>query len=65
MVKFKAKIRNTKHWFEGTSLIDTSMGWVIVDGGLEWIDGGEWTDVGSDWSIIDIETLTIEQGYNK
>ena len=64
MIKFKAKIKDKEAWFEGTSLIDTSMGWVIVDGGMEWYDGNEWTDAGSDWSIIDIETLIIKQGGN-
>jgi hypothetical protein len=56
---FKAKIINSDQWTEGTSLIDTSMGWVIVDGGMEWIDGNEWSDGYSTWKIIDIETLII------
>jgi hypothetical protein len=61
MIKFKAKIKDSEAWFEGTSLIDTSMGWVILDGGMEWIDSNEWSDGYSTWSIIDIETLIIEK----
>jgi len=60
MIKFRAKIKDREAWFEGTSLIDTSMGWVIVDGGMEWIDSNEWSDGYSTWSIIDIETLIVE-----
>jgi hypothetical protein len=59
MITFKAKIKDREEWFEGTSLIDTSMGWVLVDGGMEWIDSNEWSDGYSIWEIINIETLIV------
>ena len=59
MITFKAKIKDREEWIEGTSLIDTSRGWVIVDGGMEWIDSNEWRDGYSIWEIIDIETLIV------
>ena len=65
MVKFKAKIKNTDKWIEGGSLIETSGGYIIVDGGMEWYDVDEWSSGGSDFNFIDIETLIIEQGGNK
>jgi len=61
MIKFKAKIKSSEEWFEGTSLVETSGGYVIVKGGMEWYDGSEWSTGISNWVYIDIETLIIEK----
>ena len=65
MIKFKAKITNSDKWIEGGSLIETSGGYIIVNGGMEWYDGSEWSSGNSDFNYIDIETLIIEQETNK
>ena len=65
MITFKAKIVNSDKWIEGGSLIETSGGYIIVNGGMEWYDGSEWSSCGSDFNYINIETLIIEQGGNK
>jgi hypothetical protein len=61
MIKFKAKIINSDKWLEGTSLIETSFGYVIMKGRMEWHDGSEWTSENSYFNYIDIETLIIEK----
>ena len=61
MIKFKAKITNSDKWIKGGSLIETSGGYIIVNGGMEWYDGSEWSSGGSDFNFIDIETLIIEK----
>jgi hypothetical protein len=61
MIKFKAKITNSDEWFEGTSLIETSYGYAIIKGGMEWYDGSEWSSGNSSFNYIDIETLIIEK----
>ena len=65
MITFKAKIVNSDKWIEGGSLIETSYGYAIVNGGMEWYDGSEWSSGNSSFHYIDIETLIIEQGGNK
>jgi hypothetical protein len=60
MIKFKAKTKNTDTWIEGTSLIETSEGHVIMSGNMEWYDGSEWNSGRNSWNFIDIETLIIE-----
>ena len=59
MIIFKAKILNSDQWFEGSSLIETSGGYVILKGGMEWIDGREWSDENHNWNYIDFKTLLI------
>jgi hypothetical protein len=61
MIKFKAKKAHSGQWIEGTSLVETSGGYVIVTGGMEWYDGSEWSTGINDWEYIDIETLIIEK----
>ena len=65
MITFKAKIVNSDKWIEGGSLIETSGGHIIVNGGMEWYDGSEWSSGNSGFNYIDIETLIIEQETNK
>ena len=61
MIKFKAKIANSDEWFEGVSLIETSDGYVIMKGKMEWYDGSEWSSGNSRFKFIDIKTLIIEK----
>jgi hypothetical protein len=61
MITFKAKTVSKGEWIEGTSLIETLDGYVIVDGGMEWYDGSEWSSGNSHFNYIDIETLIVEQ----
>lgn len=61
MIIFKAKTISKGEWIEGTSLIETSDGYVIVDGKMEWYDGSEWSSGNSHFNYIDIETLIVEQ----
>jgi hypothetical protein len=60
MITFKAKTVSKGEWIEGTSLVETSGGYVIVNGGMEWYDGSEWSTGMSNWNYIDIETLIVE-----
>ncbi len=61
MIKFKAKIENLDEWFEGTSLIKASDGYVIVNGEMKWYDGREWNSGDSDFNYIDIKTLIVKK----
>jgi hypothetical protein len=64
MTKFKAKMNGTDTWIEGTSLIETSCGYVIMSGNMEWYDGSEWSSRRNSWDYIEIETLIIEKTIN-
>jgi hypothetical protein len=61
MIKFKAKIKGLDKWTEGSSLVETSDGYVIINGGMEWYDGSEWSSGNSNFTFIDIETLIIQK----
>jgi hypothetical protein len=65
MIKFKAKWAHEDMWIEGGSLIQTSEGYYIVNGEMNWHDDNEWSSGDSIFYLIDIETLIIEHGGNK
>lgn len=61
MIKFRAKIKGKDDWMEGSSLVETSCGYVIIKGGMEWYDGSEWGCGMSSWEYVDIDTLIVEK----
>jgi hypothetical protein len=61
VIKFRAKIKGKDEWMEGSSLVETSGGYVIVNGGMEWYDGSEWGCGAKNWDYVEIDTLIIEK----
>lgn len=60
MIKFKAKIKDSNIWFEGTSLIKHDKNYIIMKGDMKWISNTKWDSADNDWDVIDISTLIIE-----
>lgn len=65
MITFKAKIKDSKIWFEGTSLIKHGENYIIMKGDMEWVSNTKWDSADNDWEVIDISTLIIEDNRNK
>jgi hypothetical protein len=60
MITFKAKIKDSKIWFDGTSLIKHDENYIIMKGDMEWVSNTKWDSADNDWDVIDISTLIIE-----
>lgn len=60
MIKFKAKIKDSNIWFEGTSLIKHDKNYIIMKGDMKWVSNTKWDSADNDWDVIDISTLIIE-----
>ena len=59
---FKAKIKDSNEWIEGSSLIkEESTGDYVIarDGCIYWIDSWEWNFRESDWEFVDSDTIEI------
>ena len=60
MIKFKAKIKDSTIWFEGTTLIKHDTNYIIMKGDMVWVNNEKWDSGNSDWDVIDISSLIIE-----